>query len=293
MDCTHPKIWSDVEYVYRCLADEERTLAFRKAIKAVVRTGDVVLDLGTGSGIMALFAAEAGAAHVYAVEIGDYLFAAASKVFSLSRYADRIIPVHANAAELTLADVPKPRVVIAEMITTGLIGEPQAFVIGALWRAGLIDAKTIIVPEGLNTSVALISVDWNMYGHLIQFPIFADYFSRNINRPWQIVSETKTFSSVRFNGQLEDVIDLRTSIRAIASTTVRGIALTSETVFRQAQGVQDCISYCQPVLLPVDEITIHPGELLRLDLSYRLSGGFDSLRYSLLGNNRLSATIKA
>ena len=54
------KIWSDVEYVYRCLADTERTLAFRTAIEAAVRPGDTVLDPFSGSGTTGMVSTELG-----------------------------------------------------------------------------------------------------------------------------------------------------------------------------------------------------------------------------------------
>ena len=53
------------------LIDHIRTLAFQHAITAVVQPGDRVVDVGTGSGILAMMAARQGAAEVYALEVTD------------------------------------------------------------------------------------------------------------------------------------------------------------------------------------------------------------------------------
>ena len=55
-------------YYQDMLADHVRMERYRQAINRVIRPGDVVADLGTGLGVLALMAYQAGAARVYAVD---------------------------------------------------------------------------------------------------------------------------------------------------------------------------------------------------------------------------------
>ncbi|MBM4321361.1 MAG: methyltransferase domain-containing protein [Deltaproteobacteria bacterium] len=56
------------DYHKRLLADRVRVESFRRALEELVRPGMAVADVGTGTGLLAIFARRAGARVVYAVE---------------------------------------------------------------------------------------------------------------------------------------------------------------------------------------------------------------------------------
>lgn len=92
---------NSMRYYRELLADTERIEAFRRAIRAAVRPGDTVLDIGTGLGTFAMFAADAGAAHVWAVE-ADPIVHAAKAVARWNGYGDRVHFVRGRLGEVKL-----------------------------------------------------------------------------------------------------------------------------------------------------------------------------------------------
>jgi len=95
------------------LADRVRLEAYRSAIFEVVKKGDVVVDLGTGSGILALFAARAGAKRVYAIEQDD-IIEQAKQVARSNHLKEKIVFVKGQSDKVSLPE--KADVVLSELI---------------------------------------------------------------------------------------------------------------------------------------------------------------------------------
>jgi hypothetical protein len=85
------------------LSDAVRLSAYETAIRQRVRPGDVVVDLGAGSGILGLLACRAGAGRVYAVEPSG-LIELARAIAAENGMADRIRWIHKGAAEVALPE---------------------------------------------------------------------------------------------------------------------------------------------------------------------------------------------
>lgn len=109
--------WEDCEgfsdpWVHlRMLADEVRVRAYREAIHRHAR-GKAVLDLGTGTGIMALFAWQAGARRVYAVEETS-MAKVARAIVARNGANDRVEVIQCNS--LDLEDLEPVDVIVHEL----------------------------------------------------------------------------------------------------------------------------------------------------------------------------------
>ena len=96
--------------------DETRTRAFGRAITDLIEPDDVVLDIGSGSGILSLYAARAGARKVYAVEASDaHALARAHVKENGFESIVEVLNVDLRDLDPALLD-PKPTVIISEML---------------------------------------------------------------------------------------------------------------------------------------------------------------------------------
>ncbi len=140
--------WADVLGLHHALlADHARTESYRRAILETVRTGDIVLDLGAGTGVLSFFACQAGARRVYAVEAGD-IIELARQVSIKNGFQDRVVLVHERS----------DRVELPEKVDV-IVSDPDVSMLGAILdaRRRLLDEDGRIIPRAV--SLFLVPVE--------------------------------------------------------------------------------------------------------------------------------------
>jgi type II protein arginine methyltransferase len=110
---------------FAMLNDGERNDALAVALERLVRPGAHVLDIGSGTGLLALMAARAGAGHVTTCETDPLLAELARQIVAANGMSEVISVVAKPSTELVPGqDLPRRAdLIVAEVIDCGLIGE--------------------------------------------------------------------------------------------------------------------------------------------------------------------------
>jgi predicted RNA methylase len=145
-------MYAEFEVQRTMIRDRVRTEAFRRAINAVVRPGDIVLDVGAGSGILSVFAARAGAARVYAVE-RTAIAVLAEQLAAANEAADTVTVIHGDVMDIELPE--RVDVIVSEWLGGFGIDEGMlAPVIAA--RDRWLKPGGVMIPRSVTAWTALV-----------------------------------------------------------------------------------------------------------------------------------------
>ncbi|MYH02811.1 MAG: methyltransferase domain-containing protein [Nitrospira sp. SB0675_bin_23] len=153
-----------INYHLSMLIDETRTGAYSRAVSKVVKPGDVVVDVGCGSGILSFFACRAGARHVHAIE-SEPVINIAELVAAKNGFQDRITFYNASSFNV---DLPEPADVIVTE-TMGTFGFEEG-ILGSLTdaRERLLKKGGTLIPHGVELFLVPVELP-QFYEHVIDF----------------------------------------------------------------------------------------------------------------------------
>lgn len=220
--------FSSIDFIAQCLIDEMRTLKFKKIIKESVKPGDVVLDAGTGSAVLALFAARAGAKKVIAVEFDPYVAKLAQQNVVNNGYEDVIQIIVGDVRQLHLEEGIQFDVVLMEMLTTGMVDEYQVWAINHLHEKGFIKKSTVFIPKRQDTFVTLAEMNFSSYGLMMRMV-------RHLWEPFPkgefaFLTKTMPLNSISFDRQNPTNFTWKYTFEIKKSGTLNSLYLTSKTI---------------------------------------------------------------
>jgi tetratricopeptide (TPR) repeat protein len=280
--------------------DEERNAAYEQALQRAVRPGDIVLEVGTGSGLVAMMAARAGAKLVVTCEAVPILAEVAQETIARNGYSDRIRVLSKRSTRMTLGeDMPeRADIFVSELINVGMLA-PNMLPIIQHARVNLCKPEARIIPESAVVWAALIQCDHlaqiNPVREIDGFDMSAfDIFRTPGYSQIDLAADPHRMLSQRFRALDFDfrVAMKETDLKALAVTanatgTCHGIAfwfdlvLDEETIYR-SESRNRTNHWKQAVHFFPDPVTVRPGD--RLDIA----AGYDATRifFNLLGTHQ-------
>lgn len=216
------------------LFDDERVGRYSEAIKQVVRKGDVVADIGTGTGLLAFLCLQAGAERVHAIERSPAL-RWAKLLAEHHGYSEKIVFHGKDSRATNLSE--KVDVIVSELI--GHIAFEEGMVESLFdARERFLSEHGTIIPQQVKLRVALVSEQdiyptyincWKSvkgidYTIMREEAVKACYLTSINDR--NLLSEPATFFFVDFlnDNKPGDLCDVR-CFRVCRAGDINGVAL--------------------------------------------------------------------
>jgi predicted RNA methylase len=259
--------WASTDFPYQCLVDSRRTEAFRTAIRATIRPGDVVVDAGSGSGILALLAAEAGARVVFAVELDPFLAACLERTV---RANDLTGTIRVMNGDICTALLPTPvDVFICEMLDTGLLDEMQAVVVDRLRARGILADTTRMIPRR------------DYYGYRIlmpahRWPHLADQEAGWLPQGFQAQSPRTLVSTANFECRLPTTFSKTFSFVAAHDGEINAVRISGEVHLTGRTCLGATNAFNGDKIVPVDGIRVRRGQPVLVEARGTMGAGLAS-----------------
>ena len=298
-----PGGWEGGRIHIAMLNDRQRVTSFLAAVRQVVRPGDVVVDIGTGTGVLAIAAAQAGAARVYAVEATG-IDKLAEANFRANGFEDRITLVTGWSMNVELPE--RADVLVSEIIGDHPFGE-RVIEVTADARRRLLKPDARMIPRHVNVFALPVAVPDRMirrylftqerletwrswYG--MDFGALArstpSSFSFSVN-PWKLRGRALTdpvlVAAADLQTEKSSVITADCNFTATASGRLNGVMIYFDLdlapgvrLSTHPDRVDQTFHWKHPVWALPEPLILEPGARYRLTHRYGVVGQPDSVR---------------
>ena len=219
----------------------------------------VVYDLGAGSGILSSWAAP-HAELVYAVEINKSI---GRSTGSNLKHIENVEVICADAREVSF--FKKADVIICEMLDTALIDEEQVPVLNSVRK--YLKEDGIVIPSGIISCLEPVQVEAE---HIC--------YEEDGNPKNQVLGEPLFYSRLNFSDYINESFKKSLDVKIEIPGRISGIKITTFTLITENIICGPTPMLNPPLIIPVEKFEVYPGDVVKLDLSYEMGGGLESVR---------------
>ncbi len=253
------------------LRDDIRLENFVNLIKKNVKPGMKVLDLGTGTGILALVSAQCGGV-VTAIEAQRTLFSYSENLFE--KYFPGKIKIIRNDARFV--DLKKEYdFIICEMIDTWLIREVQIQVMNEAVKKFL-KPDGMILPVAMTNFIEIVEVDYSFAGFEIPLP----YYETKDMKKSCVASSRVKVNFLDFKVSRDFKFKFEGKIPVEKNVSINALRLTSVIHLDEKTDCGGSDWFAPALILPINPVYLDKGSQLTYTINYKAGLGFKNFNYN-------------
>jgi len=269
-----------LHYHYQMLVDNNRMMNFRQAISMKVKPGDMVVDLGSGTGALSFFAAREGAS-VIGIENNRVLVDYSEQRMLANGISSKVKLLHQDAM-LWTPNVPVD-IVVCEMLHSGLLREKQIQVINSFRRNHLKKFGRIpqFIPYATLLAVQPIHMDYDFEGFYAPIPLFQDPYTVQSS---QTIFNPLVYKTVVYEDEEEGSIEANLTFTAEEGTTINALRFVTKSILAMDLLTKDSVEWFnQYLVLPLGStLNIDAGESFSVQFKYHSGDEIEVLQASLI-----------
>jgi SAM-dependent methyltransferase len=271
-----------VPWHFPMMNDNVRNDAYEKALKAALKNGGTVLDIGSGSGLLSMMAARHGASYVTTCDFVEMVAEKAKIITARNGLADKIQVINKLSTTLVPGDDFPERadILVTEIFDNGLLGE-HALVAIEHARKHLLKPNAQLIPCGARVYAMCIESSEIYKNHRVETISGFDLSPFNQFSGWEYSgyhiekSEHKALSKVASIFEFDFLKDTKDeSVEIIFEVTESGLChavvywyelqLDKDTIISTAPYLPQLSCWKQAVELLPKPINLTKGETFKL-----------------------------